>query len=669
MQNTKSVIALASFLALACITLLRSQNVKVSGYKSLARYMTEEDAVRKGERLDLGRATLDGPAETPVDSLVQLRLRFRVGKAGMKTGGGIRLATAHGMGTDWGGQKLQVKDPAGENYLTFRTSPGSTLVWTSFNTIRTPLFNRYHPWQLINEFKLTGPSLKPGDTIEITLGDRTGGSRGVRMQRYDEKAFLLKFYVDALGNDDYLPLAHHPTMQVLAAPAAELNVIVPSGIKVGQAGWVNVWADDGYGNPAASYRGTVAFESDSPDARLPEPYTFRAQDNGVHRFQNVTFPREGAFRIRVKEVNSKLSGESNAMEVRAAEPREKIFWGDIHTHTMYSDGRGTPAETYDFGKRISALDFTAVSDHSFLVEDWMWDDIKATTNRFYQPGKFVTFLAYEWSGMTEVGGDHNVYTTDSDMPIIRCYSYFNYENLRMYRGPNKGANHVEDLFRLLGPRVRNENLLVIPHFGGRQGNPEFHNPELQRGIEIFSDHRRSEDWATTFLKKGYRLGIMASTDNHAGNAGYGVRRAAVTRGEDGEVFSKTSPAERGTALVAVYAKDLTREGIFQALYHRQTYATTGTRIILRFDLDGAPMGSEVRVSKAPKIVASAEGTAPIQSMRLVKGGKVIHSVSPAGRSARMEFLDSSGEYENQFYYIDLVQTDGKKAISSPVWTN
>ena len=56
-------------------------------------------------------------------------------------------------------------------------------------------------------------------------------------------------------------------------------------------------------------------------------------------------------------------------------------------------------------------------------------------------------------------------------------------------------------------------------------------------------------------------------------------------------------------------------------------------------------------------------------MRLVKNGQVIYAVSPQGRSAKMEFVDMSGDYDGKFYYIDLVQTDGKKAISSPVWTN
>jgi len=255
------------------------------------------------------------------------------------------------------------------------------------------------------------------------------------------------------------------------------------------------------------------------------------------------------------------------------------------------------------------------------------------------------------------------------MPLFRSSWAFNYDNLRMYHGPDTGANHVEDLFRELDKIYRDENVMAIPHFGGRHANPAFHNPKLQRQIEIFSDHRRSEDWATPFLQNGYRLGIMASSDNHAGNAGYGIRRREVVSGEEGEVFSKRSPAEQGTALVAAYAKDLTREGIFQALYHRRTYATTGTRILLRFDVNDAPMGSETKVTGPPRITASAEGTAPIRVIRLVKNGKVIHAVNPQGRSGKLDYLDTSGDYAGKFYYVDLVQADGKKAISSPVWTN
>ena len=113
----------------------------------------------------------------------------------------------------------------------------------------------------------------------------------------------------------------------------------------------------------------------------------------------------------------------------------------------------------------------------------------------------MTFLGYEWSGPQDVGGDHNVYTTEDDMPLFRSFLGYSYGNLRHYHGPERQAGHVEDLFRALSENFRNENLLTIPHYGGRPGNPQWHNDRLQRGIEIFSDHRRSEDWVATFLER------------------------------------------------------------------------------------------------------------------------------------------------------------------------
>ncbi|MEX2261325.1 MAG: DUF3604 domain-containing protein [Bryobacteraceae bacterium] len=667
MTRSLRYLLLGSVLLPLLIRNVDSQDPAGGGYRSYAKYSGEEEAARRAEQLGLGKATLEGPSEVVAGGLGEFVLRFTVGRAGMRPGGGVRLAHPHGLGTDWGGLRLQTDRPSAENYLSWSTSSEATVEWTPVQVTAKQLFSQYHPWQLINEFKVLGKPLAPGDWIEIRLGDRRQGSPGVQIQRYDETAFQFKFYVDA-GDGEYLPLAKNPSVKITGGEAAELHVNVPSVWERGKPGWVQVWAGDRYGNPAESYRGVVKFETGGALGGLPLEYRFQAADGGARRFENVSSVRPGTFRIRVRQTNNGMSAESNPFIVHA-EAAGKIYWGDIHTHTMYSDGRGAPAETYDFAKRVSAVDFAAVSDHSFLTTDRMWREIVEVTNRFYQPNRFVTFVGYEWSGLSDVGGDHNVYTSDPEMPIVRCYSYFNNQNLRMYRGPDQGANHVEELFRILGRRFRNENILVIPHFGGRPGNPAWHNPQLQRQIEIFSDHRRSEDWATKFLEKGYRVGIMASTDNHSGNAGYGVRFNPVERGEEGELFSRTSPAERGTALVAAYADGLTRDSVFQALYHRRTYATTGSRILLRFEVNGAPMGSEIQLRESPAITASVEGTAEIQTVRIVKNGRVVHAIAPGGRSARVEYRDNSGDYAKKFYYVDVVQVDGEKAISSPVWVN
>ncbi len=68
-------------------------------------------------------------------------------------------------------------------------------------------------------------------------------------------------------------------------------------------------------------------------------------------------------------------------------------------------------------------------------------------------------------------------------------------------------------------------------------------------------------------------------------------------------------------LAAVHAEGRSREQIWEALLSRETYATSGPRILLWFDLlnagedgsENAAMGSEVRLDKSPKFLVKAVG--------------------------------------------------------------
>src|SRR5262245_31895149 len=70
---------------------LWAQELASTGFRSLARYGNEDDAVAAGRAKRLGAATLEGPAEVEVDTYASWTLRFTVGRAGLKPGGGIRL--------------------------------------------------------------------------------------------------------------------------------------------------------------------------------------------------------------------------------------------------------------------------------------------------------------------------------------------------------------------------------------------------------------------------------------------------------------------------------------------------------------------------------------------------------------------------------------------------
>jgi hypothetical protein len=102
-------------------------------------------------------------------------------------------------------------------------------------------------------------------------------------------------------------------------------------------------------------------------------------------------------------------GKTNPIKFGKYMNRENLYWGDIHAHTKYSDGMGTPDEVICYARDIAKLDFAAISDHDdigpYLAPE-EWADTKKAIKRFNEPGKFVTFLGYEYRSSL---ADMNVY--------------------------------------------------------------------------------------------------------------------------------------------------------------------------------------------------------------------------------------------------------------------
>jgi hypothetical protein len=614
---------------------------------------SEAEALAAGRELGIGSASLIGPKSVEAYTHQTWTLVYTAGQAGIRPGGGLRVAMRHLH--SW--TPPQTTDPRGEGYLTVQAANDTAVEVTASGNVRR-LFNQYFPWQNIVEIRLPERGLAAGQAIRITYGDRSGGGPGIRIQPFDETRFAWRFYVDALGDGQYLPLADNPAIEIVAAEPHRLSVVMPSDAVAGQPTWCLVRAEDRYGNPAHSYRGEIRWKSIDPDAQLPAEYRFAAEDRGVRRFENLRFSSLGRHTVTVAD--GVMERRGNPVKVTAQPGDPLLLWGDLHGHTLYSDGRGTVEEYYDFAERVVGLDFCAVTDHAFEMLDDMWAHSKQVTNRAYKPGRFVTFPAYEWSGPTNVGGDHNVYFLDNDPPLYRSTCLYDPRNFQMDHVSAAKVLHVQDLFGKLDQRLRGKNVFCIPHYGGRPGNPKWGDPGVQRLIEVFSEHRRSEDWAATFLKAGHRLGVMASTDNHFGNPGHGYLRPT----------GDWDRQEIGMAALAVYASERTRESIFRALYDRRVYATSGPRILLDFRADGRPMGGEYRTDAPPALAVEAAGTAPILRVEIKKNSEVVHTFTPNTNQVRLQWRDPDFRADRpSYYYVRVVQTDNEEAISSPIWVN
>lgn len=118
---------------------------------------------------------------------------------------------------------------------------------------------------------------------------------------------------------------------------------------------------------------------------------------------------------------------------------------------------------------------------------------------------------------------------------------------------------------------------------------DFVRNALQRGLEIEK-------------KQGinpYKFGVIGSTDAHTGlssaeeeNFWGKMPYDSIPENKAGGTFTKTKPIDEQTGpkgwdmaaqgLAAVWAKENTRQSIFEAFKRREVYATTGPRIALRF---------------------------------------------------------------------------------------
>ena len=155
--------------------------------------------------------------------------------------------------------------------------------------------------------------------------------------------------------------------------------------------------------------------------------------------------------------------------------------------------------------------------------------------------------------------------------------------------------------------------MVAVHVGGRTADLRWHEPTLDRLLEVHSTHATSEWFLLDALKRGYRMGVVAGSDGVDGRPGashpghMGVRNV------------------RG-GLTAVAMPESHAQGLWSALRARHCYATTGERILLALTAGTASMGDEIRVAQMPAFDLAVEGTAPIETIDFFRDDLGVASV-------------------------------------------
>lgn len=294
-----------------------------------------------------------------------------------------------------------------------------------------------------------------------------------------------------------------------------------------------------------------------------------------------------------------------------ADPTYRIYWGDIHVHTRYSNCNAwrclDPEWCYYYAREISLLDFAAPADHlrGIAAESGRWPRLQQLAQEFNSPGEFVTFLAYESSHASGYGGDNNVYFLDDDAP----YFWLDGKGLE----GTKPAVPLEELWKQMD--ASGKRYFTVPHHNGRAGkyrtwNEAYYDPDREPLFEIYSSwgssemrHSRlpiaggnndDESYFVDALKAGARFGVIASSDDHATLPG------SVHHHRTEPYCLPNMNGHRHKGLAAVRCPELTRPALFDAMQRRNCYATTHMRSLVDLYIGDASMGEEVIADAALK---------------------------------------------------------------------
>ena len=506
-------------------------------------------------------------------------------------------------------------------------------------------------------------ALAPGEQIVMHYQGRTTYIATSTIDAPELNGFPIS--VDREGGGEFVYVDPWPRLTILPIPEKMIYLAASSLVATGEKFRCTVAVLDEHANRAPDYTGTLRLYLDEPFGDPIASHTFKPGDRGCHAFEELAAPSPGRH-VLVATTDDGLRGTSNQIEALARSPKYRVYWGDIHGKTRFSDGFSPPDEYYRYGRDVSGFDFCAISDHDWAgnmytepyqrdsgVATKGWEVIKRKAKEYHAPGRFVTFLGYEW---TLSGGHRNVYYLGDEGQVYGCQS--------------PESSHARQLDALIEARG---DAIVIPHHPLASLSYCNDNPKIQPVCEMYSswglsEERDNEFWTRPIhpqfmsyqelLARGMKLGAVAGSDDHLGVPG----RPTLHHRQSG----LEGHARYG--FMAICAKELTREALWEALLARRVYGTTGVRILLEFTINGHLMGEEITAEDELRIRASAAGTAPIVSLELLRCNEVIHRVSGDGWNASLELEDRvKPEAGTAWYYVRVRQEDKMMAWSSPIW--
>jgi len=434
-----------------------------------------------------------------------------------------------------------------------------------------------------------------------------------------------------------------------------------------------------------------------PSQGFVEAYRFPWGDGGMKKL-SVTFHEPGIHYIIVEDIKAGMKAYSNPIVVFEEKPELYLYWGDIHGHTSKCDGSGDLDTVLYYAKNVACLDFASVTTHDHFINamispiGWSanWEHTKLVVDEWNKKDNFATIQAYEWrgnflgSGFTT--GDRVIYSRTSEIPF---YSGAD----KAYENENLLNAALKDWMEEKGGR----KVMTIHHHPphtlmGMKTDWSTFDPEFTRLVEIYSVHGSSEmskkqgNEAPIYggndvpkimeteepgfhvrdaLSMGYHIGFIASGDSHDGHIGHSISHTEARHLWQAPL-SYTAYANhmyrchhfQQNGLIGVFAPELERSEIFDAIWNRACYGIKGTsRPYINFTINGTTIGQSnsilevenINVNRLVKVDIAAGGgdNNYIKKIEIIRNNKVWKTIDLKGEKKRI--------YHSAWLDTDLIE--------------
>ena len=378
--------------------------------------------------------------------------------------------------------------------------------------------------------------------------------------------------------------------------------------------------------------------------------------------------------VTVKRADEKETSKTWSFTI--GEATFQRYFGQLHSHTQYSDGAGSLESALEYVGKLpdsANVDFVAFTDHSnyfdsknnpnveaalydmSLVNDsdpsHSWATYKNTVAAFNAAnvGKMVAIAGFE---MTWSGGPGHINTFNTPGIVSRNNTTLNNKTkdagLQAYYkllSQTEGANSISQFNH---PGTTFGNFIDFGYWDAvvdtRMYMVEVGNGEGQIGA---GGYYPSYEQYIMALDKGWHVAPTNNQDNHKGRWG-----------------------NANDARDVILTDDFTEDGIYAALRARRMYATEDKNLELDYTVNGNMMGSIIDVPEKLNFEISfndPDRTDSIAKVELVvNSGKVAYTWDSAADLAKGSVsVELAPEYT--YYFVRVTEGDGDLAVTAPVW--